>query len=95
MTEEVSKAEAEAALDAAVEAGVTPPQPSEGEATITLGDIKGAISIIDICSQRGAYKGEELEAVGLLRKRFAQFIAAATPAEEAAGEEAAAEEAEA
>jgi len=99
MTEEVSKAEAEAeaAVAAAVEAGVTPPQTGEGEATISIGDIRGVISIIDICAQRGAYKGEELEAVGALRKRFADFIAQVTPAEEEvpAEEEAVAEESEA
>lgn len=84
MTEEVSTAEAEAAFDKAVEAGEVKPLDAEpAEVTLTVGDIKGTISVIDICSQRGAFKGEELEAVGGLRKRFAQFVAQVQPAEEA------------
>lgn len=30
--------------------------------------IKGCIAIIDICSNRGAFKGEELQGVGGLRQ---------------------------
>ena len=101
MTEEVSTAaaEAEAAFDKAVEAGeVKPLDAEQAGATLTVGDIKGTISIIDICSQRGAFRGEELEAVGGLRKRFAAFVSQVQPTEEAEAEaeaEAPAEEAEA
>jgi hypothetical protein len=37
---------------------------------IDIDVIKGCIAIIDICSNRGAFKGEELQGVGGLRQRL-------------------------
>ena len=37
---------------------------------ISIQDIAGVISIIDVCSQRGAFRGEELAGVGRLRESF-------------------------
>ena len=37
---------------------------------VTVQDIAGVISIIDVCSSRGAFKGEELAGVGRLRETF-------------------------
>ena len=37
---------------------------------ITAQDLAGAVSIIDVCSQRGAFRGEELAGVGRLRETF-------------------------
>ena len=31
---------------------------------ITVQDLAGLVSIIDVCSQRGAFRGEELAGVG-------------------------------
>jgi len=33
-------------------------------------DLAGVVSIIDVCSARGAFKGEELAGVGRLRESF-------------------------
>ena len=37
---------------------------------VTAQDLAGAVSVIDVCSQRGAFKGEELAGVGRLRETF-------------------------
>jgi len=55
---------------------------------LSLQDLQGAVQVIDLCSQRGAFQGSELEAVGALRGRLQAFVAANAPAEEDATEEA-------
>jgi hypothetical protein len=47
---------------------------------ISLNDFVMAVNIIDVCSQRGAFKGDELAVVGQLREKFAAFVKANTPA---------------
>ena len=37
---------------------------------VTVQDLAGVVSIIDVCSARGAFKGEELAGVGRLRETF-------------------------
>ena len=37
---------------------------------VTAQDLAGVVSVIDVCSQRGAFKGEELAGVGRLRETF-------------------------
>ena len=37
---------------------------------ITVQDLAGVVSVIDVCSQRGAFRGEELAGVGRLRESF-------------------------
>ena len=37
---------------------------------VTAQDLAGVISVIDVCSQRGAFRGEELAGVGRLRETF-------------------------
>jgi hypothetical protein len=56
----------------------------ESSTSVQLGinELVGAVKIIDICSERGAFKGPELAEVGALRGRFADFIRANQPAEE-------------
>lgn len=54
---------------------------------ITLQDMVTMVNIIDVCSERGAYKGNELSVIGQLREKLAAFVKlhqpeAATPAEE-------------
>lgn len=41
---------------------------------LTDKDIEAVINLVDIVSSRGAFKGEELEAVGQLRNRYAAFL---------------------
>ena len=65
---------------------VTAPEGVEeaAEVNLSLGDISAMVSIIDICSKRGAFEGSELETVGALRSRINAFVAQANPpAEEA------------
>jgi hypothetical protein len=55
--------------------------------SISLNDFVVVVNVIDACSQRGAFKGEELTAVGQLRDKFAAFIKANTPQETESAEE--------
>ena len=65
--------------DAVVEeeevAAVDAPQ----EVGLSLVDIANAVNFIDVMSQRGAVKGEELEMVGSFRNRLAAFVQASSP----------------
>jgi len=65
---------------------------------VTVQDLAGVVSIIDVCSARGAFKGEELAGVGRLRETFLAEVkeqqgdaeapeAVATPVEEPVAEE--------
>jgi hypothetical protein len=56
---------------------------AEGQVSLGIGDLASVVQIIDVCSQRGAFQGSELEAVGALRGRIQQFVKANTPDEEA------------
>ena len=38
--------------------------------TVTAQDLAGVVSVLDVCSQRGAFRGEELAGVGRLRETF-------------------------
>jgi hypothetical protein len=65
-------------------------QAPEGETvkvSISLQDFTAMINIIDIVSQRGAFKGEELESVGRVRNRLVNFVQAASPQQQPAAEE--------
>jgi hypothetical protein len=72
---------------------VTTEEVSETQVGLSINELAGAVSIIDICSERGAFKGPELEEVGVLRGKFAAFIKANLPNEEGAPEEAVAADA--
>lgn len=37
---------------------------------VTVQDLASVVSVIDVCSARGAFKGEELSGVGRLRETF-------------------------
>jgi len=41
---------------------------------LSLQDIATMVQIIDICSRRGGFEGQELEAVGGLRNRVVKFL---------------------
>jgi hypothetical protein len=41
---------------------------------LNLNDLMLAVNIIDVCSERGAFKGNELSMVGQLREKFSSFI---------------------
>jgi hypothetical protein len=46
---------------------------------LSLQDIATMVQIIDVCSKRGGFEGQELEAVGSLRNRVVKFLNAAAP----------------
>ena len=71
MTEQVQAAEQTATQEQAA--------PSLG-----VGDLAAMVQVIDIVSERGAFKGPELESVGILRGRIARFIDANKAAAEGA-----------
>jgi len=57
-----------------------------------LGDLAAVIQIIDVCSKRGAFEGTELESVGQVRGRIAQFVQANAPKQQEPAEAAEATE---
>jgi predicted RNA binding protein with dsRBD fold (UPF0201 family) len=57
-------------------------QVQEQEVQLSLNDIAAAVQIIDVVTKRGAFEGAELEAVGMLRNRFAKFVEARAPKQE-------------
>ena len=46
---------------------------------LTVQDLAGVVSIIDVCSGRGAFRGEELAGVGRLRESFLAEVKAQQP----------------
>jgi hypothetical protein len=67
MTEEATMA-AEAAEQVAEAANA---------AGLSLQDISACVQVIDVVSQRGAIRGNELQAVGTLREKLVGFLKAA------------------
>lgn len=74
------------------ELAATPTDGSEN-APITAGDLATMVRIIDAGSQRGTFKGEEMEVVGALRNKLATIVNALAPATEETNEETNEEEA--
>lgn len=52
--------------------------PAEESPDLTINDLSGLKSVIDVATQRGAFKAGELEAVGKIYNRLSNFLAAAT-----------------
>jgi hypothetical protein len=69
--------------------------PETQEPQISLADFSAALQVIDVCTTRGAFRGEELSSVGQLRDRLKAFVEFHAPAEseESEAEEGQAEEA--
>lgn len=61
-------------------------QPSEQAATasLSLSDLKLCLQVIDVCSQRGAFKAEEFSAVGALHQKLRLFLEQSEQATKAA-----------
>ena len=62
-------------------------QAQQEEVQLGLNDIAAAVQIIDVVTKRGAFEGGELEAVGVLRNRFAKFVEAKSPKQNEEGVE--------
>ena len=57
--------------------------PDTSHPTIEINDIASVIQLIDVCSTRGAFRGEELLIVGAMRNKFSEIVKTNTPAPEA------------
>ncbi len=42
--------------------------------SLNMNDLSSVVRIIDVVSERGAFKGSELESVGSLRNKIEQFL---------------------
>jgi len=51
---------------------------------LNLNDFANVVKIIDLVSRRGAFGGDELADVGILRNRFAMFVNQNMPKEQPA-----------
>lgn len=47
---------------------------SQDPVNITIADLQGLVSLIDVASSRGAFRGAELAAVGTLYTKLATFL---------------------
>lgn len=63
--------------------------PQTEQISITLNDLKNMLMVIDVCTQRGAFRGNELTSIGQLNDRITAFVADAeakmTPPADAEG----------
>jgi len=52
------------------------PAPAESQepVNITVADLQGLVNLIDVASSRGAFRGNELAAVGTLYAKLATFL---------------------
>lgn len=51
--------------------------------TLNVSDLQVVTELIDLCSQRGAFRAEELAAVGALYNRLKEFLNTVQSSEEA------------
>jgi hypothetical protein len=57
--------------------------PAEQPGTdLTISDLNALKTIIDVATQRGAFKAAEMEAVGKVYNKLSNFLASVTPAKE-------------
>lgn len=55
--------------------------------SLSLNDLRSCANVIEVCTQRGAFKAEELLAVGQLYSKITAFLSQAAPATAAPAEE--------
>ena len=79
---------AAAAATTAAPAATATDAPASEPIQLGLNDLQACIQIIDIASTRGAFRGEELAAIGGARDRIAAFLDANKPPEAAAAADA-------
>jgi hypothetical protein len=65
---------------------VNAPEEGQPEAGLSYGDISAAVQVIDVTTQRGAIRGDELVQVGTLRERFIAFLRLAKESGQEVGE---------
>jgi hypothetical protein len=57
--------------------------PDTSKPIIEINDIASVVQLIDVCSTRGAFRGEELATVGGLRTKLTEIVKANQPAPDA------------
>ena len=58
-----------------------PAQPQPDPTALSIGDLKGLQSIIDIASARGSFRANEMAGVGTLYNKLSAFLIKVAPAE--------------
>ena len=56
-------------------------QPQPDPTALSIGDLKGLMSIIDVASARGSFRAGEMASVGTLYNKLSTFLAKVAPAE--------------
>jgi len=63
------------------------PNPEEQAADLNISDLNAIRSIIDIATQRGAFKANELEAVGKTYNKLTKFLESVSKQQQAQNQE--------
>jgi hypothetical protein len=91
MEDQMNQEAAEANVDAETTAAAAPAAEGQAPADLTVQDLQALKVIIDVASQRGAFRPNEMQTVGATYTKLETFLAAiaasqqAAPATEAAG----------
>ena len=72
--EDTKKTENVEAPKTATAQSTAPAQPQPDPMALSIGDLKGLASIIDVASTRGAFKAAELAGVGTLFNKLNTFL---------------------
>ena len=65
----------------------TNPQATMTAPSLNINDLLSVVKIIDACSERGAFKGNEMASVGAVRDRIESFAEANAPKSEEINED--------
>jgi hypothetical protein len=68
--------------DAVKKEEVAQPAAEQPGTDLTISDLNALKTIIDVATQRGAFKAAEMEAVGKVYNKLNNFLASVTPAKE-------------
>ena len=82
--EEAKKKEETVEAPATATAQTTAPaneQPQPDPTALSIGDLKGLMSIIDVASARGSFRAGEMAGVGTLYNKLSAFLAKVAPTE--------------
>ena len=82
--EETKKKEETVEATATATAQPTAPaneQPQPDPTALSIGDLKGLMSIIDVASARGSFRAGEMAGVGTLYNKLSAFLAKVAPTE--------------
>lgn len=58
---------------------ITPSAEQAAPASLSLNELKGCMQIIEVCTSRGAFKPDELVAVGTIFQKLLDFVKQAEP----------------